>query len=96
MPKAAIYIYGIPGIDKPEPVKTISYTNEELLILHLKALQSGYLSDDPPKDKIKVNTVIHPRTGKKIIECYSESDFRHVALLGMQIKAEANKPTEAI
>ncbi len=97
MPKAAIYIYGIPGIDKPEAQKTIVYTNEKLLISHLRKLQSGYLcEDETPKDKVKVNKITHPQTKKKIIECYSNSDFRYVALLGMQIKQDANKPIEYI
>lgn len=96
MSNAAIYVYGIPGIDKPEAQKTVIYNKEIELINHLKKLQAGYLVDEIPKDKVRVNKVIHPKTGKTITECYSNSDYKYVVFIGWTLKPEANKPVEHI
>ncbi len=91
---AAIYIYGLPQIgDKPEAQKTVHYTDEKKLVAHLKKLQKGFCDEN---ERTRISKFIHPKTGKKIIECSSDSDFSHVAFLGMRINPKADKPVETI
>lgn len=48
MTSAAIYLYGIIGIDRPESIKTVKYNDERALIKELKRLQDGYCQDTRP------------------------------------------------
>lgn len=91
---AAIYIIGIPDIgDKPEPKKTVKCDDEKVLISHLKKLQEGYCEEGDKRPKIRKTSLAN---GRLLIECYSESDFSHVALVGMRLKKELGMPIETL
>ena len=94
MKTAVIYLMGIPGIDKKEPVKTVQYTDVKTLKLHLKQLQEGYC--EGRYDKPKITEYKHPQNGKLIIDCTSDADWHYVALLGYKLKPETNKPVETL
>lgn len=94
MKTAAIYLHGVPGVDTPEAIKTVQYIDIADLKLHLAGLQEGYCDNDGERPFIKEYK--HPKTGKLVIDCYSDADFHYVALCGFKIKESANKPTESI
>lgn len=94
MNTAAIYLHGVPGVDTPEAIKTVQYTDIANLKSHLTGLQMGYCDNDGERPHIKEYK--HPKTGKKIIDCYSDSDFHYVARCGYKIKDTVNKPVETI
>jgi hypothetical protein len=90
MKSAAIYLHGLPGIDKPEPVQTIIYNEDKQLLTALVELQKGYCEGDKPK--IDYHMVPHKDGFRQVIDCHSDADFHYVAQTGFRLKATANKP----
>lgn len=90
MKSATIHLHGIPGIDKPQPIKTVYFSAEQQLKDHLKNLQAGYCEGEKPK----ITEYKHPETGKLIFDCEGGGDFHYVARCGYKLKESANKPIE--
>src|SRR5580765_3912479 len=79
--KALITLAGLP-FDKPTSLLNLEYDNEKQLISKLKNLQSGYSQDyrDPPKiEKKQVPSKQYPGKMRNVIDCYTDSDWHHVA-----------------
>ena len=93
MNTAAIYLYGLPGIDKPEAIKTVQYTDIKMLKAHLTKLQLGYCEDG---ERPHIQEHKNSKTGKKVLDCTSDVDFHYIAFIGLKLKAEANKPFESL
>lgn len=93
MKTAAIYLHGIPAIDKPTGIKTVKYETEDQLKKHLLEMQMGYWEEGDKKPKVVTHT--NPK-GKKLLICEAETDFHYVAWIGLRFKESANKPVETI
>lgn len=93
MNTAAIYLHGVPGVDTPEAIKTVQYTDIANLKAHLKTLQAGYCDDG---EKPKVEQHKNPKNGKTVLNCFSDSDWHYVAMCGFKIKDSVGKPVEIV
>lgn len=91
--KASIFQYGLHGIDKPQPIKTIYYQDEESLISHLEEMQKDYQLDS--SDTVVYEKFVTKR-GDLVIKVSSESDWSYVAFPGTILKTITNKPIEKI
>lgn len=91
---ATIHLHGLPGIDQPEAVKTVYFSDIAALKSHLTNLQMAYCDNDGERPEI--TEYAHPETKKKILDCHSDADFHYVARLGYKLKESANKPVEYI
>jgi hypothetical protein len=91
MKTAAIFLHGLPGIDKPKAVETFEYTDEGQVKERVKALQKGYC-EKGDKIQFQTNKTVSPK-GKeiKIFHAFSEVDFSYVAYLGMRLKVNPIK-----
>lgn len=96
---ALITINGIAAIgDKPKSLMVVEYTEEERLIHFLKNLQIGYsvASRDLPKiRRLEMPSERYPGKMRKVIDCYSQADWHHVAHLNVS-SSSPSIPKETI